>query len=75
MFTAGNWSASGFVSSYLDIPLVLTAFTLWKLIKRTKFVKLSEIPLKEALEEIERNPEPIEPRSKGTWKFVGFLWD
>ncbi|RYO85025.1 hypothetical protein DL766_005666 [Monosporascus sp. MC13-8B] len=75
VFTAGNWSTSSFVSHYLDIPLVLAAFGLWKTIKKTEFVKLSEIPLREALGELERNPEPVEPVPKGFYKVFGFLWD
>ena len=75
VFTRGGWSTSTFISSYLDIPLVLAAFTIWKLVKRTKFVKLSEIPLQEALDDIERNPEPFDPGSKGWMKVIGFLWD
>jgi amino acid transporter len=75
VFTKGGWSTETFVSSYLDIPLVLVAFLLWKFIKRTKFVKLSEIPLKEALDDVYQNPEPLDPGSKGWKKIVGFLWD
>lgn len=75
VFTTGNWSASSFVSSYLDIPLVLTAFGLWKVFKKTKFVKLSEIPLQEALDDYIEHPEPKDPASKGWRKAVGFLWD
>ncbi|CAK4034100.1 dicarboxylic amino acid permease [Lecanosticta acicola] len=75
VFTKGNWSSSGFVSSYLDIPLVLTAFVLWKVFKKTKLVKLDDIPLREALEEMERKPELPEPEKTGWEKWVGFLWD
>ncbi|EME78057.1 uncharacterized protein MYCFIDRAFT_205386 [Pseudocercospora fijiensis CIRAD86] len=74
-FTRGNWSSSGFVSSYLDIPLVLTAFVLWKFFKKTRFVNLADIPLNEALDEIERKPEEPEPRPKGWLRWVSFLWD
>jgi amino acid transporter len=74
-FTKGNWSASGFVSRYLDIPLVLLAFTIWKVIKKTKFVKLEDIPLREAFEEIDRKPEEPEPLPKGWVRAVSFLWD
>lgn len=63
------------MSSYLDIPLVLAAFVLWKVFKKTKFVKLEDVPLKEALEEIERKPEEPEPAKKGWQKVVGILWD
>lgn len=74
-FTTGGFTASGFVSSYLDIPLVLTAFLLWKFFKKTKFVKLAEIPLREAFEEVERKPEEPDPVPKGWVKLVSFLWD
>ncbi|KAJ4145015.1 hypothetical protein LMH87_003877 [Akanthomyces muscarius] len=54
VFTKGNWSAEAFVSSYLDIPLVAAAFLIWKFVKKTKVVKLSEIPLRAALEQAEQ---------------------
>ncbi|OAA67483.1 Amino acid/polyamine transporter I [Cordyceps fumosorosea ARSEF 2679] len=54
VFTKGNWSAQSFVSSYLDIPLVAAAYLIWKRVKRTKVVKLSEIPLLAALEQAEQ---------------------
>ncbi|KAM3531256.1 hypothetical protein MY4038_004593 [Beauveria bassiana] len=54
VFTKGNWSPESFVSSYLDIPLVAVAFVTWKLLKKTKMVKLTEIPLHAALEQAEQ---------------------
>lgn len=75
VFTKGNWSASGFVSSYLDIGLVTAAFLIWKYFKRTSFVKLEDIPLRAAFDEIDRQPEEIEPTPQGWLKYVGFLWD
>ncbi|KAI8932247.1 hypothetical protein NX059_011126 [Plenodomus lindquistii] len=74
-FTKGNWSTSTFVSSYLDIPLVIAAFLLWKFIKGTKFVSLAEIPIRDALEEIIKNPEPVETKATGWRKIPAFLFD
>ncbi|OAL39927.1 hypothetical protein AYO20_00840 [Fonsecaea nubica] len=74
VFTKGNWSTSGFISSYLDIPLVITAYVAWKLYKRTKIVKLSEIPLAEALARAAEDVEP-EPNMPKWRQVVGFLWD
>ncbi|KAF2018639.1 hypothetical protein BU24DRAFT_101224 [Aaosphaeria arxii CBS 175.79] len=51
VFTKGNWSAVGFVSAYLDIPLVIGAYLIWKFYKKTSIVPLSEIPLRKALEQ------------------------
>ncbi|ROW07007.1 hypothetical protein VPNG_06666 [Cytospora leucostoma] len=51
VFTKGNWDPETFVSSYLDIPLVLSAYLIWKFIKKTKIYKLDEIPLADALKQ------------------------
>jgi yeast amino acid transporter len=57
-----------------DIPLVTTAFVLWKVIKKTKIVKLADIPLAEALDRAARDPG--EERKVPKWRqAVGFLWD
>ncbi|KAI1609513.1 amino acid permease/ SLC12A domain-containing protein [Exophiala viscosa] len=74
VFTKGNWSASSFASSYLDIPLVITAYVAWKVYKRTSVVNLSEIPLEEALERAVGDVE-IEKERPPWRKLVGFLWD
>ncbi|KIW67765.1 hypothetical protein PV04_06995 [Phialophora macrospora] len=74
VFTTGNWSASGFISSYLDIPLVIAAYVVWKIHKRTEIVKLTDIPLEEALARAEQDIEP-ESEQPGWRRVVGFLWD
>jgi amino acid transporter len=58
-----------------DIPLVIAAFLLWKFIKGTKMVSLADIPIREALDEVARNPEPPEPKSTGWRRAVNALWD
>ncbi|KAK8221620.1 proline-specific permease [Phyllosticta capitalensis] len=75
VFTTGNWSSSSFVSSYLDIPLVLVAFLAWKFFKKTKMVTLADIPLREALDAVERSPEAPEPEREGWKKWMNVLWD
>ncbi|KAK4943366.1 hypothetical protein LTR10_017040 [Elasticomyces elasticus] len=74
VFTTGNWSASSFVSSYLDIPLVITAYVAWKVYKRTSIVDLSEIPLEEALERAVGDVE-LEKEHPLWRRLVGILWD
>ncbi|KAG9857138.1 amino acid permease, partial [Aureobasidium melanogenum] len=76
VFTRGGWSASSFVSSYLDIPLILVAYLGWKYYKGTKFVALEDIPIRAALDEIRDNSETPEPVRKG-WKGVvmKLLWE
>ncbi|RTE77456.1 hypothetical protein BHE90_008064 [Fusarium euwallaceae] len=55
VFTKGNWDPVGFVSSYLDIPLVIAAYLIWKFVKKTKIVSLSEIPLQDAIKKSEQD--------------------
>ncbi|KAF5986154.1 general amino acid permease [Fusarium bulbicola] len=57
VFTRGNWDPVGFVSSYLDIPLVTAAYLIWKFVKKTKVVPLAEIPLQDAFRQSEEDHE------------------
>ncbi|GAC97981.1 amino acid transporter [Pseudozyma hubeiensis SY62] len=84
VFTAGRWNANSFVSSYLDIPLVIAFFVGWKLIKKTKWVKLEDLPLREAIEQAKeradqaRLEEEAEAAVKGDrrWlRFISWIWD
>ncbi|KAF2643757.1 amino acid permease-like protein [Massarina eburnea CBS 473.64] len=75
VFTKGGWDPASFVSAYLDIPLVIIAFLLWKFIKKTKFVDLSTIPIRAALDEVAKYPEPAEPKQVGWRRALGILWD
>ncbi|KAI1151250.1 amino acid permease/ SLC12A domain-containing protein [Nemania diffusa] len=76
VFTAGNWDAQSFVSSYLDIPLVLAAYLIWKFWKKTKIVSLSKIPLEEAFRQAEQVPDDEPPVKKNNkLRFVTWIWD
>ncbi|KAI0150273.1 amino acid permease/ SLC12A domain-containing protein [Xylariaceae sp. FL1272] len=76
VFTAGNWNGQDFVSSYLDIPLVLTAYLIWKLFKKTSIVPLAEIPLQEAFKQIEDVLEFDEPvKHRGWIRVISWIWD
>ncbi|KAH7319632.1 amino acid permease/ SLC12A domain-containing protein [Stachybotrys elegans] len=57
VFTEGNWNASDFVSSYLDIPIVVVAYLAWKYIRKTRIVPLDKIPLHEAFEQAEQQEQ------------------
>lgn len=40
-----HFKAVDFVSFYIELPLMLIMYGVWKLVKRTKFVKLEEMDL------------------------------
>lgn len=59
-FFPGKFSAKTFVPPYIDIPIFLSLFLGYKLVKKTKSVKLAEMDLWSGKAEIDR----LEP----TWK-------
>lgn len=58
-----------------DIALVAVVFLGWKLIKKTRWVRLSDIPLEEILSAIEALPEERDERPRGAVRFISWLWD
>ncbi|KAL3422231.1 Dicarboxylic amino acid permease 3 [Phlyctema vagabunda] len=73
VFIKGNWDKATFISSYLDIPLVIVAYFGWKFIKGTKVLSLDDIPIRAALDEISSNPEEAIPPARG-WRRLNILW-
>ncbi|PBP22350.1 hypothetical protein BUE80_DR006913 [Diplocarpon rosae] len=73
VFTTGNWDTASFISSYLDIPIVICAYVGWKRFKGTNILDLGSIPLRQALDEMIENPEVPIPPTKG-WKRLNILW-
>jgi len=51
------------------------AYLVWKFVKRTKIVNLADVPIRQALDEIARHPEPPEPKQTGWRRIIGILWD
>lgn len=59
-FFPGRFSAKSFIPPYIDIPIFLSLFFGYKLVKKTKFVPVSEMDIWSGKAEIDR----LEP----TWK-------
>lgn len=57
-----------------DIALVTAAYAFWKLFKRTKFVALADIPLREAIDRAQQDPG-VEVKVPLWRSIAGFLWD
>ncbi|KAJ5238753.1 Amino acid/polyamine transporter I [Penicillium chermesinum] len=74
VFTKGNWDPASFVSSYLDIPLVLFAYLGYKLIRGTSIVPLDQVPIRQALQEAESDPENVPIAKESIWQKINILW-
>ena len=71
-FFPGKFSAKSFLPPYIDIPIFLSLFFGYKLIKRTKFVRLSEMDLFSGKAEIDRLEDTwpvVKPRN-----FLERIW-
>ncbi|KUJ11301.1 uncharacterized protein LY89DRAFT_655092 [Mollisia scopiformis] len=73
VFIKGNWDTTSFISSYLDIPIVIVLYGGWKIFKRTKILPLELVPIRAALDEMNDKPEDPIPPPNG-WKRLNILW-
>lgn len=71
-FFPGNFSAKTFIPPYIDIPIVLVLFFGYKLVKKTKMVKVQEMDLWTGKAEIDRL-EPLWPVVKPR-NFLERIW-
>ena len=72
-FIKGEWSTETFVSSYLNIPLILVLYFGYKFWMKTKIVSLAEMPIRALIEIANANPETPPKPKKGIAKF-NILW-
>lgn len=71
-FFPGNFSAKSFLPPYIDIPIFLGLLLGYKLIKRTKVVKLQEMDLWSGKAEIDRLEWPV--RQPKNWLERVWFW-
>jgi amino acid transporter len=65
-FFPGKFSAKSFIPPYIDIPIFACLFLGYKIVKRTKFVKLGEMDFfsgKEEADRLEETWEEVKPRN------------
>ncbi|KAL7419906.1 hypothetical protein Q5752_005822 [Cryptotrichosporon argae] len=73
VFLAGNWSASDFIASYIGIPIYIVPFVLWKLFKRSRFVRAADMDLYAGRWDASTAPAYVAPTT--VWgKFLDWLF-
>ncbi|CAD6439283.1 a61c5c97-eda8-4861-a942-97df7789b8d0 [Sclerotinia trifoliorum] len=73
VFIKDHWATETFLSSYINIPLVLSLYFGYKYKKGTQLIPLSEIPIQKFINIANDNPEP-EPEEVVGWKRLNILW-
>jgi amino acid transporter len=72
-FIHGDWSTETFISSYINIPIIIILYFGAKWWIKSKIVPLDEIPIRGFIEVWRNNPEPPEKPKKGIHK-LNILW-
>lgn len=72
-FIHGHWSTETFISSYLNIPIILVLYFGAKFWMKSKIIPLSEIPIRGFIQIWQDNPEPPEKKRTGIQRF-NILW-
>lgn len=72
-FLKGHWDTEVFVSSYINIPIILVLYFGYKLVKKTSVIPLKDIPVRTFITIANENPEPPPAPKRGLQKF-NILW-
>ncbi|KAI4596770.1 hypothetical protein KJ359_005113 [Pestalotiopsis sp. 9143b] len=72
-FLKGHWDTEVFVSSYINIPIILVLYFGYKLVKKTSVIPLKDIPVRTFITIANENPEPAPAPKRGLQKF-NILW-
>lgn len=73
-FVSGHWNIETFISSYMNIPILIILYFGYKFIKKSKIIALEDIPIQKYIDIADANPEAPEPVKTG-WHKYNFLWE
>lgn len=68
-----SWDTETFVSSYINIPLILILYFGYKYKNGTGIIPLSDIPIQKFIDIANSDLEPEEEEVMG-WKRLNILW-
>jgi yeast amino acid transporter len=68
-----RWDTETFVSSYINIPIILILCFGYKFIRKTKLVSLDKMPIQHFIDIANANPEPHPKPVTGIRRF-NILW-
>lgn len=65
---------SGTNNDLRDIPLVLLAYGGYKMIRRTRIIPLDEVPVQQAIDEANDDPENVPIMKDSIWAKMNIFW-
>jgi amino acid transporter len=73
-FMKGHWDTETFISSYLNIPIILALYFGYKFWHKTSIRPLEALPIRDFIQIYQDNPEPAPKPKKGLMK-LNILWE
>ncbi|KAG9120708.1 hypothetical protein FRC07_003687 [Ceratobasidium sp. 392] len=75
VFLRGNWDVSKFLAAYICLPIFGLFYLYWKVVKRTKWVRLEEMDFVTGRRELDDMHEQEVAKFKAPKGFLQRLWD
>ncbi|KAG9098653.1 hypothetical protein FS749_003321 [Ceratobasidium sp. UAMH 11750] len=75
VFLRGNWDVSTFIAAYICLPIFGVFYLYWKIVKRTKWVRLEEMDFVTGRRELDDMHEQEVAKFKAPKGFIQRLWD
>ncbi|CAH0054582.1 unnamed protein product [Clonostachys solani] len=72
-FMTDNWDTHTFVSSYVNIPIIIIIYTGYKVLGSSKIIPLAEIPIRPFIQ-VYRSEPLIEEKPKTGFQKLNILW-
>ena len=72
-FVAGRWDSETFISSYLNLPAIILLYLLYKFVKGTKIIPLTQVPIRVFIKHANEHPEPLPKPKRGICR-LNILW-
>ncbi|KAG8773013.1 hypothetical protein FRC12_002778 [Ceratobasidium sp. 428] len=75
VFLRGNWDVSTFLAAYICLPIFGLFYLYWKIVKRTKWVRLEDMDFVTGRRELDDMHEQEVAKFKAPKGFLQRLWD
>lgn len=61
VFLAGEWDVNVFITAYICLPIFLVFYLIWKIAKRSKFVRVADMDFHTGRRELDESESPNSP--------------
>jgi amino acid transporter len=75
VFLSHSWNVNTFITAYICLPIFGVFYLIWKIAKRPKFVRISEMDFHTGRRELDEMNEEEDAKYDAPSTFLGKVWD